>query len=399
MKSLRLPRSSCLVLLLLPACSWDFSKLSVADFNKHMCEVADNFKKNATDSASRITDPARRDQAFVDLNQKLAQLAQAKLRAYNAYVNCNEAELKAAQALAESIIGAVGQALSANFSQPVRQVAFQMQGSKPAGLGTQSWQMGSGAVTFLAGTTPTLPLQASGVMQVDLQSTPTGLLGALRDLQWRVQIAGIAAWAVRARPGTGNRITLTRGPNGDFSGDLHAALLVDGPGVTWPVVVDLPIVVDATQTQWTCDSAGMQPASRFFPIAPQANNRFGHGCAGGLSGEPSLDVISVPRVGDPLVVQVSGGPSNAFGGLVIGFSRGQFDLTSVFGPGCTLLVQPDLTLLFPMPLGLGHQVLPIPPEPSLAGLRLEMQALVLESRGGSFGGGLTGGATEVVVPR
>lgn len=385
-------------LVLLPACSWDFNKLSVADFRKNLCDVADNYKKNAEDVAGRITDPARRDQAFADLNQKLGQLAQAKLRAYNAYVNCNEAELKAAQALAESIIGTLGDVLSANFSSPVRQLDFRMQGSKPSSPGPQPWQMTSGVLTMVAGTTPTGPVQVSGTMVVDLQSVGNDLRGPIVNLQWQVQVPGVATWQLRARPSTRNQVSLVRQATGQWLGNLHAALVVDGPGVTWPLVVDLPLTMNAGATQWACDSLGLRPAAPFLPAVPSAGVRFGHGCAGGLPHEPMLDSASACRVGDPLVVQVSDGPIGV-SALIVGLSRTQLDLSPLFGVGCELFVTPDLTLFAPLPMGQALHTLPLPPEPSLAGLSLEMQALTLAPTASGWRAGMSGGLTETVQPR
>ncbi len=387
-----------LALATLSACSWDYSKLSVRDFRINMCDVLDNFQKNAQDNAGRITDPAARDRAFQDLNTKLGQLAAAKLAAVNAYSNCNEAQLKAAQALATQIIQGLIDTLGGNLKNPLRQISHNVQGNKAPGAGVHQITQ-NGTVTLVAGATPTNPMQVQGFTRAAFQPTPNGYAGPVIDVQWQVTLPGVAVWNVTALPSPNNRLQLTRQPTG-FVGTMHATLIVDGPGVTWPIVVDLPIEMDLSETLVRLTTPGLVPAQPFFPVLPSANMRFGRGCTGGLAVEPEINPASVTRVGDPLTVRVDDGPSIGFSALSVGLSLTSLDLTSILGPGCILSSTPDLILMAPLsPFGTALHTLPIPMDPAIAGLTLQLQAVVLEPTASGARGGMTGGLTQVVVAR
>jgi len=394
----RLRQCALLVLPLSAACSWDFTKLPPDTFRKTLCDAVDNFQKNAQANAAAITDPGRRDQAYAQLNQQLQQLTQSKLDAINAYLNCNEAQLKAAQATAKNIIDAITKIIGANLKSPLDQISYNVGGSKQAGVGPRQMQVQSGTMVLVAGPTPTDPLQLQGFMVCDFQPTSQGYAGPVLDVQWQASLPQ-ATWQVTLSPDPANVFQLTRGATG-FTGHMHLNLLIDGRGITWPVVVDLPLAMDLGETHWGSTSNGMQPAIRFFPEGPQADIRVGHGCAGGLTIEPELNPFSVARVGDPMTVRVDAAPPGGFGLFVVGLSTTRLDLSPFFGTGCELFVAPDLMLMTPIdPLGSATLTLPIPPDPSLAGLDLYFQAVTLQPSGSGIAGGMTGAIKQTLDPR
>lgn len=387
---LRSLRFGALILLpLTTACSWDFTKLPPDAFRKTMCDAVDAFQKNAQDNAARITDPTRRDQAYQQLNQQLQQLTVQKLNAINAYLNCNEAGLKAAQATAKNIIDAITKIVGANLKNPLSQISYNVRGNKQPGAGPQQMLIQSGNAVLVAGPTPTDPLRMQGFVLCDFQPTSQGYAGPVLDVQWQVSLPGVATWHVTLSADPSNAFTVVRQPTG-LSGHMHLNLVVDGPGITWPLVCDLPLSLDPTETLWSSTSGGMQPAILFFPEAPQADTRFGHGCAGGLANEPELNPFSVSRVGDPMVLRVDDGPIGGFSTLVLGFAPTQVDLSLFFGAGCDLFVTPDLMLMAPIdPLGTALHTLPIPADPALSGLDLFFQSVALQPSGSGIVGGMT----------
>ncbi|MEZ5964940.1 MAG: hypothetical protein R3F56_13955 [Planctomycetota bacterium] len=389
--NLRAWRLGALSLLpLISACSWDFTKLPPAQFRKTMCDAVDNFQKNAQANAAAITDPVRRDQAYQQLNLQLQQLTTEKLNAINAYLNCNEARLKAAQATAKNIIDAITRIVGGNMANPLEQVSYNVRGHKPPGTGPQQMIVQSGDAVLVAGPTPTDPLQVSGFVLCDFQPTSQGYGGPVLDVQWQVGLPGIATWNVTLTQDPSNTFTLVQQGTAGFVGHMHLNLLVDGRGITWPLVADLPLSMDVTETQWSSTSGGMRPADLFFPPAPVANIRYGHGCAGGLAVEPELNPFGVSRVGDPLILRVDEAPPAGLSTLVLGFAPTQLDLSPFFGLGCDLFVTPDLLMMQPIdPMGTAVHTLPIPPDPVLAGLTLHFQSVVVTPSSSGIVGGLT----------
>jgi hypothetical protein len=387
-----------LLLTFLGACSWDYTKLSPQAFRDNLCGVLDNFQKHAAANAAAIQDPVARAAAFNQVNNSLAQLAAAKLQAVNAYSNCNEAQLKAAQATAERIIEGLMKALGANLKNPLGQIDFNTQGNKQAGPGPHRLVSAGGSMRLQAGQQPTPPLSWQGDAAVDLVPAGSGYQGQVHSVAWTVTLPGVASWNVTLQPDPSNALTLQRQLSGGFTGSMHLNLLVDGRGITWPIVVDLPLTMDATETRWSIASGGLVPANRYFPEVPPANSHYGRGCLGGLSAPVEINPTSVLRVGDPFTVRVDGGPANSFSTLSVGFARTTLDVSFLFGPGCSLLATPDLMLMAPVLGGTAFHTLPIPPDPNLTGLTLHMQAVVLDP-GSGFRGGMTGGLTQTTHAR
>lgn len=400
MNTLRTLRYAALAVLpIASACSWDFTKLPPATFRKTMCDAVDNFQKNAQANAARIADPTRRDQAYAQINQQLQQLTVQKLAAVNSYLNCNEAGLKAAQATAKNIIDAITKIVGANLKNPLEQISYNVRGNKQPGPGPRQLAMSNGNMVLVAGPTPTDPIQLQGFMVCDFQPTAAGYAGPILDVQWQASLPGVATWNVTLSPDPANGFDLQRQPTG-YVGQMHLNLVIDGPGITWPLVADLPLTMDLTETQWGTTSGGLQPASLFLPQAPEANIRLGHGCVGGLSIEPELNPFSVARVGDPLVVRVDDAPAGGFSAIVIGLSSTQLDLSPFFGQGCELFATPDLLLMAPIdPLGTATHTLPIPPDPALAGVSLYLQAITLVPSATGIDGGMTGAIVQTLDPR
>jgi hypothetical protein len=396
--STRLAQCALAALPLLSACSWDYTKLSPQDFRNNLCGVLDNFQKHAAANAAAINDPVARANAFNQVNNHLAQLSAAKLQAVNAYSNCNEAQLKAAQATAQTIIEGLMKALGANLKNPLSNIDFNVQGNKAPGAGQQQLVAAAGNVRVQAGQRPTDPLQLQGVVVAHFNPTVNGYQGPVQDVQWTVTLPGVSTWNVTLQPHASNVCNVQRQATGGFAGSMHLNLLVDGRGITWPIVVDLPLTMDATETRWSMTSNGLVPASRYFPEVPPANSHYGRGCQGRLAGAVEINPISVARVGDPYTCRVDGGPAGSFSTLVMGFSNPLLDVSFLFGPGCTLLATPDLMLMAPVLGGTAFHTLPIPPDPNLTNLELKFQAVVLDPTAG-LRGGMTGGLTQTVQAR
>ena len=119
----------------------------------------------------------------------------------------------------------------------------------------------------------------------------------------------------------------------------------------------------------------------------------GPGCPGTL-GVPSL-AGPLPLLGTNWTLQVSYGvglPMIHAGALAIGWSDQAwsggplpFDLSALGMPGCTLHVSTDFVQAIYLNGGNAFFALPLPATPSLAGIRLFTQALVLEPAANPFG--------------
>jgi hypothetical protein len=382
------PLAAC---FLLSACSWDFEKLPVKDFRENLCAVLDNFQKNAQDNCRQIQDAARRDQCFRDINTAQAELAAAKLKAVIAYTNCNEAELKAAQAIAERIIEALTK-VAGNLKNPLKNIDFNVQGQKNPGTGTQQMFVNNSHLVLLAGNRPTDPMQLQGQMVMMFQPDGQGgYRGPVANVQWTAILPGVSTWTVRNIPDPANQFHLQRQATG-FAGRMRVALLVDGRGITWPIVVDLPLSMSLDERQWSLQSGGMVPAAAFFPQAPQAGIRRGQGCPGSNGRVPDINPASVSRIGDPLVTRIDEARPNSVAGVIYGLTKTDIPLDPIGGTNCSLLASPDLFLFAPTdPAGSSVVAVTMPHDASLVDAEIHQQAFVLDpvnALGIVFSGGM-----------
>ncbi len=126
-------------------------------------------------------------------------------------------------------------------------------------------------------------------------------------------------------------------------------------------------------------------------LASYAN--YGSGCKGSV-GTPALSLEggALPWTGESLKVRVSTMPKAGAALMLIGFSKtkwGPFnlplDLSSLGLSACKLACSPDLAGILVNVSGAALWTLPIPNDPSLAGLHLYHQALVFDKSANKFG--------------
>jgi len=134
---------------------------------------------------------------------------------------------------------------------------------------------------------------------------------------------------------------------------------------------------------------------------PASYTTFGPGCAGGL-GVPSLQPITLPRLGQNLNVLINGLPHNLCF-LVTGWSNTQFALGSLpydmapFGaPGCRLRVSNDMMLFLIGTNSTAFFSMSIPGSPGLLGTLFYQQALALDGAANAFGATLSDAAAASI---
>jgi len=113
-------------------------------------------------------------------------------------------------------------------------------------------------------------------------------------------------------------------------------------------------------------------AARFATGCPSAANAVAAGCAS-PAGELASDA---PWLGQTLRLQASGLPNAAFAITVGSTQSASLPLASVFAtalPGCTLLVQPDVTTVQLAIAGRAQLAFTIPNVPALAGVAFRQQ--------------------------
>jgi hypothetical protein len=111
---------------------------------------------------------------------------------------------------------------------------------------------------------------------------------------------------------------------------------------------------------------------------------FGVGCAGS-AGTPELQLVNLPALGTTFRVDLVNLPATAgFAYFVVGFSNTVWNSTplpldlAILGmPGCTGYVSADGSVLRPAAGGASWS-LPLPNNPSLAGLRFYVQGVSLQ---------------------
>ena len=140
---------------------------------------------------------------------------------------------------------------------------------------------------------------------------------------------------------------------------------------------------------------------------PATFEPFGTGCPGAF-GVPTIAVApgGLPWVGDDLVVNLGNLPPGSPPAFVtIGLSNttwaGFFlpaDLGPLGAPGCTVFASVEVAIPIPTSGGTGQLSLPIPDDPSLAGLQIFNQGVVLEP-GVNPGGIIVTGAAALTLGR
>lgn len=126
-------------------------------------------------------------------------------------------------------------------------------------------------------------------------------------------------------------------------------------------------------------------------------NVFGLGCAG-ASGVPSNTVSALPVLGSTMVVDIGNMPAPELMVMVLGLSTvsPSVDLGFLGAPGCPAHVTLDVLVLIAGAAGSASFSLGVPATPSLSGVEVHTQAIVVDAAANAFGGVVSDAATATV---
>lgn len=130
---------------------------------------------------------------------------------------------------------------------------------------------------------------------------------------------------------------------------------------------------------------------------------FGAGCAG-TAGTPRLSWFGLPMAGSSFDVRLDGAPASTFAILAVGDSNTMagsvplpLPLTALGAPACSLLTSFPVTLTVAVDAaGNASMTLPLPPNPSIAGLPFFDQWFVLDPPANAFGFTVSNGGAAIV---
>jgi hypothetical protein len=175
-------------------------------------------------------------------------------------------------------------------------------------------------------------------------------------------------------PGTPITGLLTLGSNqtGNIP-SLQVAFLEDRQEEEFSLVIEADLDGDTVLEQLTSVQLVHGVPSNLGTVIP-----YGTACSNATIGS-----LGTPQIGSSVAVQLASAPANILSGLVIGFSSASVPLSVLWPsvpPGCSLLATPDI-IEVAISSASGSATLPIslPPNPSLVGLHLYCQWLMLDA--------------------
>jgi hypothetical protein len=392
-----LHRRHCLVLLLafpMQSCCWQVFT-NVAE--QRLDDLTDNYMQVLVTSRSCYSRPTEleRSQCYFGINALLAPLEDLKDRAVDAFKNCDLVGLENALRAMDNYVAAEVLGFG-NMTAVADEIDLQATGSGAGDMAT-TVTLGNGSTLFLratAGAPVAGPMALAGSFVVSLAAQGSLRIGPVTALSITGTNASYPTWQLTLQPSPQNLCILNAPVGGIRSGELTAAMRLTSGNLRWTLVVKLPVRATDDLASWTISTGtGLVPADRFFPRAPGASPRLRPGCSGSNGSVPGMRLLTVPRVGDSLVLKLAlarpsmpaalciGDSSTTWNGLPLPIDLGIINAPTCFLRASALLLVPVTT----DQTGQARFTVPVPNDAGLAMSRTFQQWIVVDPPANGLG--------------